>query len=442
MELAVIVVLLAVPWLAIGYMLRARKKGLAAVTGATQGTERLATITPVHQPADPSSGGAEAIGSLRESTLWLATNHDSLTAESSGVTTEGNRERLIEMNGQPTRILIEPTGDIIGKDSLPYSVVTEKGLIEVRKFTPDGVVLDEHNVVGQRLRITVLEGGRRKASPDTSVVMNGFEFYPGRGSLPEHRQLRALLASARKEVWAMWNTGAFAARGQLLGTPIIKRILLPHPDNVAPILAAAEAEHADRATIASQIEKLTALAFEVADKENVVVEVRWLTTAPRNTVILGDPLGTNAWAFVEWFQPGVPEDQRPSVWFTRERFSVLWDFLRDMYLMQWETKSVNPVWRPSVDVSEHQICFNLSARQPITTSVRLVLTKPDGATLEQTRMPPYVLPPWLGYPQHFQGEGPAQSGRYVARWEIPTPVGWREAITVTYEICVPGHHSW
>ena len=72
------------------------------------------------------------------------------------------------------------------------------------------------------------------------VPERGFEFYPGRDTLPPERQLRAHIESAKDQVWALWNTGTEAFQAKMLETGRIKKLLLPHPDEVASLLAAAE----------------------------------------------------------------------------------------------------------------------------------------------------------------------------------------------------------
>lgn len=72
--------------------------------------------------------------------------------------TEGASNRLIAVGVRPTKILVEPPTVVISDGDLPKEVPVPGGSILVKRFSADGIILDERGTVGVELRITILEG--------------------------------------------------------------------------------------------------------------------------------------------------------------------------------------------------------------------------------------------------------------------------------------------
>jgi hypothetical protein len=284
-------------------------------------------------------------------------------------------------------------------------------------------------------------------SPNTAIIESGggFEFYPDRNSLPDTRRTRAQMEKAKDEICASWNTGQLVSRGEMLRIPNRKRISLPHPEKIGPYLAALEGTAP--AMIAEQIKQLTELAWKTAQEENLTVEVRWLIKMPRNTVMLCDPQRKDGWAHVELLQPGVPEDLRPTLWFTKSRFPNLYDQVLAAFEKQWAYESVDPTWKAYFEIAGDRVLFNLTAGRPKTIQgARVTVTGPDtpvGALLPQAAQERLLDLQedrdrvCFEYPRHFGGASAAKSGEWHVRWSVLISGAWREATNATHNICFP-----
>lgn len=291
---------------------------------------------------------------------------------------------------------------------------------------------------------------QKPADPNAPILLDGFEFYPDRNHLPGTRRTRAQMEKAEDEICASWNTEQLVLRGEMLKTRNRKRILLPHPEKIAPYLAALEVT-ATEATIANHIKQLTQLAWKTAEEEHLDVEVRWLTRMPRNTVMLCDPQRNHGWAHVELLQPGVPEDLRPVLWFTKSRFPILYAHLLAAFNKQWAHESVDPTWKAYCEVVGDRVLLNLTARRPmIIQGARVTVTAPDtpdGALLPQaaqerlSELQEDRSAVWFEYPRQFDGAYAAKSGEWHVRWSVLISGAWREATYATHDICIPREGS-
>src|SRR5439155_18758749 len=97
------------------------------------------------------------------------------------------------------------------------------------------------------------------------------------------------------------------------------------------------------------------VAWQTARDENLVIDVRWLTKLPRNPMVIGDPDTRQAWAYLELLQPGINDEVRPAFLLTRARFETLYGWLCVAFTKQWESGSVDPLWKPSYEVTARQI---------------------------------------------------------------------------------------
>lgn len=191
-----------------------------------------------------------------------------------------------------------------------------------------------------------------KLERNAPVVLNGFEFYPGRRWLPPARTLRAQVDSAKEEVWALWNTGTEAFQAKILETGQIKKLLLPHPDEVAPQLAGAEGADPDK--IRREIVDLTRLAQRIARDNSLPISVMWYRHAPRNTLMIGDPTSRGyetTWLWIEEFQPTTPSDMRSILRLEGRWFPTSCAAFINYYLNTWNHAAVTPppLTGPDVD---------------------------------------------------------------------------------------------
>jgi hypothetical protein len=143
------------------------------------------------------------------------------------------------------------------------------------------------------------------------------------------------------------------------------------------------------ATITDNITKLTKAVWDMAERENLDISVRWLTQMPRNTFMLFDPKRDEGWAHLELLQPGVPEDLRPTTWFTKARFPAFYSKLVEAFERQWKFESEDPTWKPYAEVADGKIYFCLTTRRPTTIyGVRIAVQWPgfyQGAPLQASK---------------------------------------------------------
>lgn len=169
---------------------------------------------------------------------------------------------------------------------------------------------------------------KRVMKPDSSVIVEGFEFHPIRRQFDWFRKR----VEGTTEVWAFWCTGAAVYNNGLLRTGHITRLILAHFGN-PELTEIAHVTDTHRDILVSHI---TEVVIE-AGKRAIDCK-QWLGHIPYN-VTIGNPRANGMWVIIEPIVPFISADQRPQVILTDQTQPALCNRLRQSFLDMWADQS-------------------------------------------------------------------------------------------------------
>jgi hypothetical protein len=153
------------------------------------------------------------------------------------------------------------------------------------------------------------------------------EFYETRDELSRRRPLKETLKLAR-EVWALWIAGTVGWANDVYDTRTIRRLLLPNPYSPGFVLLARAVKRSPE-DVANSVRGVT------REAQKAGVEVRWFSTLPVSTVMIGDPEDESGWVQVEALFHSTGASERFSLRFTRKTHPRAFRHIKQSFEAVW-----------------------------------------------------------------------------------------------------------